>query len=174
MEAEKIYEEKIFSKGITIILAFITFVFLFLLYYQIFVKPIGNKPAPDLFYLIMFLIFLGIALNFSKLTITITQNFILVRYGILKKKIPFEDVENCNLDERSNIRYGGFGIRIARVRGKWVLVYNLLKCSRVVLKLRKGRFGEFVFSTKNADEVMMIIRQQIDNIKPHENDTILS
>ena len=161
MLTDNIYEEKIFAKGMTAILGCTCVIFLFLLCYQIFVKQIGDKPAPDLLFLITFLIFFGITIIFLQLIIKITPEYILVGYRIINKKIFFENVEDCRLDERSNMRYGGFGIKITRIEGKWVLVYNLLKCPRVVLSLKEGKYKEFVFSTKNPEEVIMIVKRQI-------------
>ncbi|TES83470.1 MAG: hypothetical protein E3J91_02070 [Hadesarchaea archaeon] len=69
------------------------------------------------------------------------------------------------MDEASTIRYGGWGIRIGRVKGKWILVYNVIRCPRVVLSLREGRFREFVFSTKSPEQVIKVVKQQIGGIK---------
>ena len=159
MLLDNLYEEKIFAKGMTIILGGISLVFLFLLYFQEFVKSIGDEVNLFWFFLFMFLLFLGIALTFSQLVIRISPENIVVGYGLIKKKIPFENISDCRVDNRSNLRYGGFGIRIARIEGMWVLVYNLFKCPRVVISLKEGRYKEFVFSTKNPDEVIIVIKR---------------
>jgi len=165
MQTENIYEEKIFSKWITVILVSITVGLLFVLVYQILVEPIGTRPAPIWFLLIMFLLFLGVTINFSRMIIRMTHRSLLVGYGIFKRTIPWENIEDCYPDESSVIRYGGWGIRVGRVKGKWILVYNTIGNPRVMLLLKKGRFKEFVFSTKNPEEVMKVVRQQVDGIK---------
>ncbi len=165
MQADNIYEEKIFSKWITIILAAFTVGFLFVLVYQILVEPIGTRPAPNWFNLLMSLLFLGLTINFSRLSIKMTPQSIVVGYGIFKHTIPWKDVEDSYLDEASTIRYGGWGIRIGRFKGKWRLVYNVIGGPRVVLLLKKGRFRELVFSTKKPEEVIKVGRQQIGRIK---------
>lgn len=165
MQAENIYEEKIFSKWITVILVSVTVGLLFVLVYQILLEPIGTRPAPSWFFLIMFLLFLGVTINFSRLTIRMTHRSLSVGYGIFKRTILWENVENCYLDEASTIRYGGWGIRIGRVKGKWRLVYNVIGWPRAVLSLKKGRFKEFVFSTKNPEEVMNVVKQRIGRAK---------
>lgn len=158
---DNLYEEKICSKWwMTSILSAFTAGFLFVLVYQILVGPIGSCPAPNWFFLLMFLLFLGVVINFSRLNIRITHLFVKVSYGIFKHIIPWENVENCYLDEASIIRYGGWGIRIGRVKGKCRLVYNVIGAPRIVLSLKKGKFKEFVFSTEKPEEVMNIIRQQ--------------
>ena len=165
MRMENIYEEKIFSKGITILLAVVTIGLLFVLLYQIIVGPIGTRPAPNWFFLTMFLLFLGVTVNFSNLSIKMTPRYISVGYGIFKHNIPWENIEDCYLDEASTIRYGGWGIRIGRVKGKWRLVYNVIGGPRVVLSLNKGKFREFVFSTNNPQKVIEIVKQKTGDTK---------
>jgi len=165
MQTKNFYEEKIFLKWTAGLLTVITGVFLFLLFYQILVGPFGTNPAPDWFFLFMFLLFLGVTINFSRLTIRMTPGYISVGYGIIKHLTLWENVEDCYLDEASIIRYGGWGIRIARVKGKWRLVYNVIGSPRIVLSLKRGRFKEFVFSTGNPEEVMKIAKERIGIIK---------
>jgi hypothetical protein len=164
MQTKNFYEEKIFSKGITVVLAVLTTSLLFVLLYQTIVGPIGTQPAPNWFFLFMFLLFLGVMINFSRLTIRMTPRSISVGYGIIKHSILWENVEDCYLDEVSTIRYGGWGIRIAKVKGKWRLVYNVIGGPRIVLSLNKGKFKEFVFSTKNPEEVIKIAKERIGRI----------
>lgn len=161
MQADYIYEEKIFSKGIASILIIGTVGFLFVLVYQILVEPIGTRPASNLFFLLMFLLFLGLTINFSRLSIKMTRQSFHVGYGIFKHSIPWDNIVHCYLDEVSTIRYGGWGMRIGRVKGKWRLVYNVIGGPRVVLSKKKGRFKELVFSTKNPEEVMKVVKQRI-------------
>jgi len=167
MQTKNFYEEKIFLKWTLGILTVITAVFLFLLFYQILVGSIGTNPAPNWFFLFMFLLFLGVMINFSRLTIRMTPRYISVGYGIIKHSILWENVEDCYLDEASTTRYGGWGIRIiAKVKGKWRLVYNVQGGGpRIVLSLKRGRFKEFVFSTKNPEEVIKIAKERIGIIK---------
>lgn len=131
-----IYEEKIFSKWITGILGLFTVGFLFALVYQILVEPIGTDPAPNWFLLLMFLLFVGLTINFSRLIIRMTPQSISVSYGIFKHAIAWENIEDCYLDEASAIRYGGWGIRMGRVKGRWRLIYNTIGDPRVVISLK--------------------------------------
>lgn len=165
MKTNNIYEERIFSKGTTGILSAFTAVLLFVLVYQILIEPIGTRPAPNWFHLLMFLLLLGVTINFSRLSIKMTPRSVSIGYGIFKHEILWENVEDCYLDEALTIRYGGWGIRIGRVKGKWRLVYNVMVGPRVVLSLKKGRFGEFVFSTKKPEEVINVVKQQIGRVR---------
>lgn len=165
MQIEKIYEEKIFSKGITVLLTIATTVFLLALLYQATVGPIGTRPAPNWFLLVMFLLFLGLTVNFSNLSIKMTSRYLSVGYGIFKHSILWENIQDCYLDDTSIIRYGGWGIRIARAKGKWRLVYIVIGAPRVVLLLNKGTFEEFVFSTNNPQKVIEIVKQKAGETK---------
>ena len=160
MQENKIYEEKIFSKLFTGIFVLIPIIFLFLLSYQALIEPIGAHPAPNWFFLLMFLFFLGITINFSRYSLKMTSNAIKVSYGLSKHSILWNNIADCYLDTTSIRSYGGWGIRVANVNGQWRLGYNVVGYPRVLLSLKQGRFREFVFSTNNPEEVIKIIKQQ--------------
>ena len=164
MQINNIYEEKIFSKWVVIIMIIITAGLLFILVYQILVKPIDINPPPSWFYLFMFLLFIlfiGITINFSNLNIKMTSQVIVVSYGIFKHSIPWENIEDCYLDEISGINKYSAGIQIDKIKGKWRLEYTVIGGHRVVISLRKTRFfKEFVFSTKNSEQIIKLIKQQ--------------
>ena len=168
MQAPEIYEEIIPFPLMKLVLGLfiaLTILFLGLFVYKVLVGPVGATPAPDWFYLIMFVLFAGFTAlirNFNKQAIMITTQSITVGNGVLKRTIPWSNVSSCYLDDASAFgSYGGWGIRMAKVKGKWRLVYNVIGSPTVVLELKKGRFREFVFSTKNPDGVMEIARKQI-------------
>ncbi len=158
--AENLYQERILSRWTVVIGTVVTAVMLFMLIYQIIFGPVGDRPAPNWFFLIMFLLFLGITINFSFLRIAITAHYLIVAYGVFKRMILWREIENCYLDDASILNYYGWGIRIGRVRGKWRLVYNVIGSPRVVLTLKTAGFKEFVFSTNQPDKVMAIVKRQ--------------
>ena len=165
-EPEIYRETVVFTLGRAIIVVFVVLAFFFLamFVYQITTGPTGGKPAPDWFYLAMGLFFalmIFIISNFGKLDISATSESITVRYGMFKKVMRWEDVGDCYTDESPVFSYGGFGIRIGMVNGKRRLVYNVLGGARVVLGLKKGRFNEFVFSTRDPEAVMDMIKGRI-------------
>ena len=125
----------------------------------------GAIFLPTPFFVFLILLLVAILTNFSRLTIRMSPENITVGYGRITRQIPWENIESCYLDETSAIFYGGFGIRFARIRGKWRLVYNIMSTPRVVLALKSGGFQEFVFSTKNPDEVMNLINDRIAGAK---------
>ena len=160
MQADEIYQEAVPFTIIKWILAMeiaTTIFFLCLFISQI---PAGLSWL----YLGMFLLFLvstALIANFIKLTISVTPESITVAYGRIKYSIPWSRIESAYLDKNLGIFYGGWGIRMAKVKGEWLLVYNVIGSPRVILKLNGGRFGQFVFSTKHPDEVLNIVEQQI-------------
>jgi hypothetical protein len=159
MQEDEIYKETVpftIAKWILAMEITITVLFLYLFVSQL---PAGLSWL----YLGMFLLFLGVTAliaNFRRLNISITSQSITVAYGRIRYSIPWDRVEDCSLDRGSGIRYGGWGIRMAKVKGKWVLVYAVTNCPRVILELNKGRFGQFIFSSRHPEEVLNIIKQQ--------------
>ncbi|MBU7036898.1 MAG: hypothetical protein HXS52_03120 [Theionarchaea archaeon] len=159
MQPGAIYEEKIVSKWIIVVLLSIAGSMLFLLAYQVLIEPLGSEPAPNWFYLIMFLLFLGIAFTFGRLIIRMTPASIFVGFGPLGHNIAWDNVEDCFLDETSAARYGGAGVRTVRIGGHWRIIYNIVESSRVGLSLREGRFRDIVFSTRHPEDVMTTIKE---------------
>jgi hypothetical protein len=161
VDSDYVYEEKVFAKVIGGTLGVISVIMLFILIYQIIISPLGDEPALSYFFLVMFIIFLILTLNFSRLIIRISFQSITVGYGIIKKRIPLENIEDCEIDKTPAIRYGGAGIRTTGIKGEWVLVYNVVGGARCVLRLKEGRIKKFVFSTKNPEEVVNEIKGQL-------------
>lgn len=156
-----LYDETIFLRVFTALLGGFAAVCLFLAFYQILNGPGGADSPPAWFFMLIGLLFLSCAFNFRTLRIELSQQAVMVGYGLIKRRIPWETIERCYRDNVSNLRYGGLGIRIGRVRGNWRLVYNTPGTPRVVLALNRGWFPEFVFSTRNPDDVLNLIRQRI-------------
>lgn len=160
MQPDEIYRETVPFTIVKWILAMeigIAVSFLALFIYQL---PEGLSW----FYLGMFLLFVGVTVliaNLTRLTISITPQHITVAYGRISYSISWDNVEGFAPTSGPGIRYGGWGIRMTRVKGKWVLVYNVIASPGVVLELKSGRFRRFVFSTRHPDEVLNIVKQQI-------------
>jgi hypothetical protein len=154
-----IYEEKIYSRVITAVIGSVTVIMFLLLIYQVLVAPIGSNPAPNLLLLGLGLLFLVITINFSRMIIRITPEFVSVKYGISRQKVSWENIQKCYLDKSSALAYGGSGIRIAKVEGKKRIVYSVVGGPRVVISLKKGTYDELAFSTRNPDEVIKVIEE---------------
>ncbi len=155
------YEETIFSKWMSTMLGSITTIFLLIGIYDIFIGWNWSEPLPNWFWLGMSLFMLAITINFLKLKIKINSEGLKVGYGIVRKNISWERVEDCHIDETSALRYGGWGDRFTRVNGKWRSVYNVIGTPRVVVSLKKGLVREFAFSTRNPEETMEAIERHL-------------
>lgn len=157
MDKNIIYEEKIFPKVEMLILGVVMAGVFALLVYQIFAEYPVSYWSHGLIPLILLIV---VMYMFRKFNIKMTSDSIVVMYGF-KHTILYKDIEDCYVDKTSVIRYGGWGIRMGRVNGKWRDVYNVIGYPRIVLSLKDGKFfKEFVFSTKNPEEVMSIITQK--------------
>ncbi|UCF08274.1 MAG: hypothetical protein JSW28_00860 [Thermoplasmata archaeon] len=161
MEHDVIYHERFTAKGFIAILSPITVFMLVIMMYHLLVESAEPFLFWTLFYITIFIAFLLLTINFATLTITMTSESITVGFGILKRKIPIVNIADCNRDDVSSVKYGGFGIRVAKIKGKKRLVYNTIGTPRVLLSLKEGRFPEFVFSTKSPEEVINVIRAQL-------------
>jgi hypothetical protein len=163
MSADELYEEKLPFPLITVVTAVIFLIALLMLalyVVQLIAGPIGNNPAPDWFYLVMFFLMAVttfLIANFRVLVIRITDQTVTVAYGIIKRTILWGDIEFGFRDESPAFGYGGWGARIARIEGRWRLAFNVIGAPGVVLRLRKGRVREFMFSTKNPEQVLDIV-----------------
>ncbi len=163
MSADELYEEKLPFPLITIVTAvifFITVLMLVLFVIQLVAGPIGNNPAPDWFYLAMFVLMAAttfLIANFRVLVIRIDSQAVTVAYGLIKRTIPWGDIESGFRDESPAFGYGGWGARITRIEGRWRLVFNVIGAPGVVLCMRKGRVREFMFSTKSPEQVLDIV-----------------
>ncbi|MBS3816457.1 MAG: hypothetical protein KGY76_02715 [Candidatus Thermoplasmatota archaeon] len=155
------YEETVFSKWMTLILGIITTIFFSIWIYDIFVGWNWSVPPLSWFWLGMFLFMLGITINFAKLSIKIDSEGISLGFGILRKKIPWQRVEDSYVDEASALRYGGWGLRFTRVEGKWRTAFNAVAGPRVVVSLNKGFVREIVFSTKDTEKAIQTIKRHL-------------
>jgi hypothetical protein len=161
MNSDYIYEEKVFAKIIGGMLGAVTVMMVIILIWQVMFTSLDEVEWLPILFITMFFLFLFLTLTFSRLIIRVSFQGVTVSFGIIKKSIPWENIEGIEIDETSAIKYGGAGIRTARIKGEWVLVYNVIGGPRCALRLKEGRFKRFVFSTKNPEEVVNVIKGQM-------------
>lgn len=109
----------------------------------------------------MTIFFIGLTTNFLRLSVEMTSKGLTVGYGILRKKISWDRVEGCHIDERSAWRYEGWGDRLMRIDGKWRSIYNVFGSPRVVVSLNRGWIRELVFSTRNPEKAIETIENNL-------------
>jgi hypothetical protein len=163
MQTGQIYYEVIpfvIARIVAIVMGALSITFLALYFIQTLGEPIGDNPAPGWMYLVLSALFLGttwLVFNFQRLTISINTNSITVSYGRIIYDVAFDNIEAAAIDTNPGIVYGGWGIRMARIKGESALIYNVISRPRVVLKLKSGRFKRFAFSTRQPGEVIELV-----------------
>ncbi len=126
-------------------------------------NPVGSNPPPDGYYLAMGVFITLVALlvfRFRKIVVSITLDAIVVSFGLFPYRIPRRRILDAFVDEKPGIIYGGWGLRIDHARGKLALVYSVLNAPRIVIQQKGSRYGYFIFSTRNPEEIIGIIRKQ--------------
>jgi len=157
MSEKILYQEKMFSKGITIIMS----VFALLIFVGIGLKKITEDHTSDPWWIfpLFFAFFLLLTINFSILKITVTRKHLQVNYGIFYRKMHWKDITLLELDEK-NYMYG-WGIRWGRYKGSWVWVFNKIGGPRVVFLKKKG-IGTIV-SSDNPKKLLQVCNTLIHN-----------
>jgi hypothetical protein len=154
MVTDVIYEETIYLAWL-IVLFILTLVGTFIV--QSLVVPDEAKPIFNIVLLTVILAALFSA-NFLILRIKITQEYLSVSCGIIKHITPWNDITGCHVDP--NVRFNGYGIRYGRINGKRVQGY-VMGNPKVIISLNNGKYDDFVFTTKNPQEVCKLIKEQI-------------
>jgi len=110
--------------------------------------------------IVLFVIFVFIAINYRGIKITITSQTIEVRYGVLNKKIfTFDDIESYEATIATMKNYLGVGVRVG-FDASLAFTTNLGEA----VKLTNKDDRTFVFSTKNSQEICDILDIQIKKI----------
>jgi len=144
------------------------------LFYQLFIGPIGENPAPTWFWGLMALsqlVPLLLVRSFTRLKTEITDRYITVGFGAIRRTIPWDRVAEVRRDERSLLSYGGLGWRLSwsRRKGGWIMAFVVSRSPRVVLQLRGGRLRELVFSTRQPNAVCRLIAEQLGRVSPQSS-----
>jgi hypothetical protein len=96
-------------------------------------------------------------MNFRVLEITITENYLDVKYGRFQRKIiPFTKISECEHIQISLREYGGIGIRLGR-DGTWAYNTSLGDAVKVIIADERP----FAFSTVNPEKVCKLIQAKM-------------
>jgi hypothetical protein len=164
---EEVYSEVIafkFIKYIVFIEGGVAVAFLILYIMQLTGNLGVGDELPAVFFLIMAVIMFVVAAfltTFTKLRIGITPNLLKASFGFIKFEVPLSIVSNTYADEKSSLKYGGWGVRMRRYKEGWVLAYTTIGYKRVVLELEEHKYRMFIFSTAHPEEVVNVIKQQL-------------
>lgn len=126
---------------------------------SVFHEAVSSREDPWVlpFLVILDLFFIGILLNFRKLVIEINSTCLVAAFGLIKKRIRLDEVKTCEVVDASFSLYLGMGIRYGRDGS---LAFIPFLGDAVKLGLRSGVV--FVFSTRNWDHVLEVLRRFCD------------
>jgi hypothetical protein len=160
--AEKTYDEELSSTKTSLLFLGLMTVFLVIFVWRLSADGFHTLPVICLCVAALFGFYI---LNYRILKITITENDLLLKFGLVGWKTPMRNVAACNLDDSPGlIKYGGAGVHFAFVKGKYRAFFNFLEYSRVLVTFhqRQGLVRELVFSTRNPEQVLKFIQERIN------------
>ena len=106
---------------------------------------------------ILFVFFLFIGINFRGIYLSVTKDYIEIKFGLFtKKQIPFVDIQKCEVIKASFRTYWGMGVRVG-VDGSLAYTTNFKEAIRLTYNKNKL----FVFSTKKHQELYELIMKSI-------------
>ena len=169
IESKIIYEEKVrfpLIRGVVVLFSVLTIAFLIAYSYQRITGQLGLNPVPLWFAitilsaLAVFTLFLA---NLITLSIKMTEEGVVVGFGIFRAGVRWENVRGCDLDRVSSfLSAANWGVSMGFVGGRWRRMYNVMGYQRVELEMKRGRRA-LVFSTKNPDAVIDVIKGRIQS-----------
>jgi hypothetical protein len=117
-------------------------------------SPQTAAVRSTLVFLAVFFFFLLV--NFSTLSIRITFNDIVVRFGLFNFRADWEDVSGMDSVRERDGAKNLYGIRMRSLPdGYWRIIYSA-GLPRVILKLREGSIRELSFTTMAPEKVLTV------------------
>jgi hypothetical protein len=172
IDSEIIYEEKVrfpLIRGVVVLFTGLTLAFLIMYLYQRITGQQGENSVPLWFaftILSALALFTSFLANLVTLSIRITEEDVVVAFGIFRMRVRWENVKECHLDRESSfLAAANWGVSMGFTGRRWRRMYNVMGCPRVALEVKSGR-GAVVFSTNDPDAVIDIVRKQIQAHQP--------
>ena len=162
--ANPVYHEKVQSSKTSLLFIILTIIFAALFAWR--ASAVGFRFIPIL-YLFVGVFFFLYVLNYRSLTITISENDIFLKFGIIQWRTMLENIQSCELDDSPDIiKYGGAGVHFAFVKRIYRAYFNFLEHPRVLITFinKQGPVQALVFTTRQPAEVIKIINSN----KKHE------
>ena len=159
--AEIIYSEEIRSNKTDLL-----FVVLALITYALSawkLSVVGFKFVPG-FFLFLGLLFTFYIFNFRVLKISITEQELHLKFGIIPWKTELLNIQEITLDDAPMIiKYGGAGVHFAFVKGEYRAFYNFLEYPRVLIRFKhkQGLVKALVFTSRQPDQILKIIEENL-------------
>jgi hypothetical protein len=160
--ADQIYQEKVQSLKTSLLFTLLALVFSALFAWR--VTAVGLRGFPILC-LVLALFFFSYVLNYQTLKITITEDIVLLRFGLIRWKTSLKNIQTCKMDDSPNlIKYGGAGVHFAFVKGEYRAFFNFLEHPRILITFhhKQGLVQGLVFTTRQPEQVMDIICSRLE------------
>jgi len=156
-----IYSEKVRSNLTTAL--FVDLVLIFLVLFSWRYGVVGWRFTPRLFLFLVFF-FLFYTFNYRTLKIHITENDLVLRFGLVRWRTALSNIQSCAVDDSPWwIKYGGAGVHFASVRGIYRAYFNFLEGPRILItfKEKQGLVQALVFSTGQPVEILELLKNRI-------------
>lgn len=156
-----LYTEKLHSNLTTGLFAILSLVFLALFGWRF--TRVGWKFTPGLF-LFLGLFFIFYVFNYRTLRITIIDDGLTLKFGLVHWRTELANIQSCQLDDPPPwIKFGGAGVHFALVDGLYRAFYNFLDGPRilVIFKEKQGRVQALSFSTRQPERILEILKGRI-------------
>jgi membrane protein YdbS with pleckstrin-like domain len=115
-----------------------------------------------------FLVFLFYSVNYRILKIKLTQDKLMLKFGLFRWIVPIANIENCCLDNIPMLkRLGGAGIHFIVVNDRYRASFNFLEYPRVVIALKNkvGPVSDISFSTQHPEDLIQLIKGSLVQIE---------
>ena len=156
-----IYDERVTSKRTEGLFLALTTLFFLLLGWRV---NAGGLDVLAAVFFCLFGLFLFYSVNYRILIIRLTSESLKLTFGIFKRTVPLDNVEECRLDDiPMMMRIGGAGVHFMSIRKRYRASFNFLEHPRVVIALKRkaGLVRDISFSTRRPDDVLRLIQEAV-------------
>ncbi len=156
-----IYDERVSSNRTEVLFLALTILFGLLLIWRV---NAGSLDILTVAFFCFFGLFLFYSVNYRTLNIRLTSESLKLTFGIFTWTVPFDNIEECRLDDIPVLmRMGGAGIHFMMIGKRYRASFNFLEHPRVViaLKEKRGLVRDISFSTPRPDDVLRLIREAV-------------
>jgi len=161
-----IYREQVVSLKTEVLFLALTIFFFLLFLWRVNAAGLDALAFLFVFFAIVFLFY---CVNFRRLEILLTSEFLKLTFGVFRWRVPLENIAECQLDELPNLmKYGGAGIHFMMIRARYRASFNFLEYPRVVIALRRkaGPVRDISFSTRRPEELMSLLQCEMEARSP--------
>ena len=118
----------------------------------------------SIFWLVLTLFFFFYGLNYRTLRIFISEDALLLRFGLVRWKTSLKNIQSIQMDDSPFwIKYGGAGVHFAYVNKRYRAFYNFLEFPRVLITFhqKQGPVQELTFTTQAPEKIIQLIQAEL-------------